>query len=384
MTNTARLQRLARFLQEDPHNPALLADAFAAALEAGAHATALQHLQTAQDAGLHGRDWTLRRAHLDIAMRELERAAALLESLRLQEGNDVVVAHLAYVRFLQGRNAECRELLAPWMKAAAATGATTAHDELDALQVLWLRACHRDHLLDEAWTWVRAAHSCNVLRPRAMGVAALVAVDRSDFAQARALGEQALGSEACTPEGFVASACVALAERNGSRARELLQRALALHGDDGRVHGTMGMACLLLRDLPAAQAHLETATARVPRHVGTWHALGWTQLLRGDRVGALAAFRRALDLDRNFAESHGAVGLLLGLEGQHAEALRHLQLADRLAPTNVTARYARALLAGEAGDATRLDALASRLLDRPGFFGGRLSDGLAVRSVDPA
>ena len=115
----------------------------------------------------------------------------------------------------------------------------------------------------------------------------------------------------------------------------------------------------------------------MPGHIGSWHALGWTRLLLRDLADARGAFEQALALDGSFAESHGAMGLVLALQGDAAQAGRHLAIAGRLDPRNVSGRFAEAVLRCEAADPQRLQALVARLLDRPGLFGGRLAD--AVR-----
>jgi hypothetical protein len=48
--------------------------------------------------------------------------------------------------------------------------------------------------------------------------------------------------------------------------------------------------------------------------------------------------------------------------------------------SHVTARYVRALLAGEAGDLAQVQALARKLLDRPGFFGRKLGEAVVART----
>lgn len=370
-----RLERLHQYLDEDPANPVLLADAFDMALACGRHDAAQVHLAAASEAGLDQRDWDFRRAHLCIAKGDLDGALTLLDRLRAQLGNHPVLAHdLAHVHLLQGNYQTTCELLAPWTQGNADAQAL-AVEVRAALQVLWLRALHRQHRLEDAWAWVEDARARAILLPQAAGVAALVTVDRSDFASAQTLSEEALRVDPAQMEALVASASVALSQRDSARAVALLEQALAVNSRDGRAHGLIGMAYLLARDLARARRHLEEAVAKVPEHIGTWHALGWTRLLAGERAGALQAFEQALARDRNFAESHGAVGLLMVLEGRSPEAMRHLELAERLDAKNMTGRYARALLAGEV-DAQRLPALARRLLDRPGFFGGKLSDAL--------
>lgn len=275
---------------------------------------------------------------------------------------------------------ERAERLAGYLRQDPANAALAL--ELAQEQQRLLRTWHRAWRLDAAWDWIQAADRSAVLQPTTRGVAALIAVDRGDFAAARNWSADALEEEGASMEALVAHGTVALAERQVVRAVEAFERALRLNAQDGRALGGLGLARLLGGDFTRARRHLEQAVLRVPEHIGTWHALGWTRLLQGDGAGALEAFRRALRQDRNFAESHGAVGLALAHQGEPEEARRHLDLADRLDPSNVTARYARAVLAGEAGDAARLAALARRLLDRPGFFGDRLHESVLAAAEE--
>lgn len=376
MTSTAtfpaetRLDRLQRYLQDDPHNGVLLADAFDEALSSGAWESASRLARLAEDEHLAQPAWQFRRARLCIALRDLQRAAELLEALQRTIGESPVLSHdLAYVRLLQGEFEACRALLQPWLEDDDAVPETRA-----ALQVLWLRASHRLQLVAQAREWTQRQHEAGALSPAVLGVASLVALDASDFESAKSWSHASLQADLRIPEALVTAAYVALAEGHTGRARRCLQGAIELNPCDGRTWSVLGLASLHARDLPLAQRQLETAVQYMPDHIGTWHALGWTRLLQGDRARALEAFQRALALDRNFAESHGATGLLLALEGQRAQAEHHLDVADRLDAGNVTARYARALIAGDAGDMQSLQRLALRLLDRPGFFGGKLSD----------
>jgi Flp pilus assembly protein TadD len=160
----------------------------------------------------------------------------------------------------------------------------------------------------------------------------------------------------------------------------LLRRALQCNPEDGRTWSALGFASLRDGRFAAAQEELARAVRTMPDHVGTWHALGWARLLQGDAAGARSAFEQALALDRNFAETHGALGLVLAASGARQQALHHLDLADRLDRANVTGRYARAVLAGEAGNPAALRELARRLLDREGLFGGKLADAVKGRS----
>ncbi|HET8748664.1 MAG TPA: tetratricopeptide repeat protein [Ramlibacter sp.] len=366
-----RLQRLRAYLEQDPSNAALLAEACDAAIACGAHEEAQRLIASAERLALDPAQWLFRRARLAIARRELVAAAGLLERLQAMVGEGPVLAHdLAYVRLLQGDFEACRAGVQPWLDVARAGGP----EPLEALQVLWLRAMHRLQQLDEAVAWARAQLAAGTLQPHALGAASLIALDQEEFDAAREWADAALAVDAQQVEALVARGSVALAGGDAGRATELLQQALRCNPEDGRTWSALGMASLQAGDLPLAQSQLEEAVRRMPDHVGTWHALGWARLLQGARPDALAAFRAALAIDRNFAETHGALGLVLALSGQRDEAHHHLELADRLDPANVTGRYARALLAGEAGDRAAIERLARRLLDRGGFFGGPLGE----------
>jgi Flp pilus assembly protein TadD len=368
-----RLRRLEGYLQEDPSNLQLLADACDAALACGEHARAQAHAERGEQLD-PSPEWTLRRAQACIARRSLPEAVVLLESLRARDAVNPVIAHdLAYVRLLQGECEATRRLLEPWMTEVNAVTDTVV---LQALQVAWLRALHRLQRLDEAWQWILLQQDKRILQAAAHGAASLIAVDLGEMEAARGLADAALAADATQHEALVARASVALAQGETPLATALVGRALELHPDDGRTWSTLGYASLQAGELREARRQLECAVLGMPDHIGTWHALGWACLLLGDRDAAQAAFEQALGLDRNFAESHGAVGLAMALRGDDAGAERHLELAEKLDPLNVTGRYARALLAGEAGDAQRLQALAARLLDRPGFFGKKLREAL--------
>lgn len=373
---STRLQRLELYLQEDPGNAALLGESFDLALACGERERAEAILQSARERGFDEPEWEFRRAQLCTLRRDLAAAAALLENLLSKGTRHAAVVHdLAYVRLLQRDFEGCRALLAPWVEGALPQGQPEPPpDVAEALQVLWLRAMHQLQHLQEALGWAREQERNGSLQAAAQGIASLVAVDLGDFTTARSFSEAALYAGAYLPEALVARGYVALAEGDTALGRRLLERALERNPQDGRAWSALGLASLQLRDLQLAQRQLQRAVQLMTDHIGTWHALGWSRLLQGQHEAALAAFATALELDRSFAESHGAVALVLLLSGHGDKAQPHLEVADRLDARNLTARYVRALMAGEASDSANLQRLALRLLDRPGFFGGKLSD----------
>lgn len=247
----------------------------------------------------------------------------------------------------------------------------------DGLQCLFLRALHQAGRVAEAAAWVEAQRTAGKLRACASAVASLVAIDADDFAAAKTLADAALAAGEPGPEALVARAYVAIAEQDPAAATRLLQRALQQLPEDGRTWSALGLASLQAGEPAQARAHFERALAGMPRHVGTWHGLGWACLVLRDPEAARHAFENAIAVDRNVAESHAGLGLALLLAGRPEEAQRPLAQAERLDRANLTGRFARAWQRGQAQDAAALQALAARLLDRPGFFGGRLAEAVA-------
>jgi tetratricopeptide (TPR) repeat protein len=367
-----RLRQLQGYLAQDPANGHLLAEVCDAALAAGEHDVALRTIETAESHQLEPASWLHRRAHVAMARCEWAEALALLTLLRQQSGNHPALVHdVALVHLVSGDFQACRETVEPRLGDPTIEG-----EMLAGLQTLWLRCMHQLGLLKDAWAWMEQQRSAGRLQRQAMGVASLMGVDLERFPEASALADEALRDAQPAPEALVAGAYVALARRQPEHAAGLLRRSLAANPRDGRTWSVLGLASLQAGDVKAARRHLEQAVQTLSGHIGTWHALGWACLLLQDLPAVRAAFTRALALDRNFGESHAAMALVLLLEGNGDESEHHLRVAERLDSRSVTAGYVRALASGAVGDAASIHALARRLLDRPGFFGGRLSDSL--------
>jgi predicted CXXCH cytochrome family protein len=72
---------------------------------------------------------------------------------------------------------------------------------------------------------------------------------------------------------------------------------------------------------------------------------------RGDLVGAMVYFRRAVNWDTNSAPSHNALAVALSMEGKSDEAVQELQIACRLAPRDADLRFKLGLALSEVGKA---------------------------------
>lgn len=376
-----RLERLAAFLMQDPANAQLRLDAFETALACSAWERAAQFLKEGRASGEDALGWTLREGDFWLAQQRYDEARAVLETIPPAGAlNDVVLHNLAYIDLRQGRVAECVERLANRMsRDQGAAGSSVA---VRALQQLWLRALHHLGDFDRAIAWSSDVERTAQLAPQAAGVASLIALDASDFDRARRWSAlsvaQGTGEEPTTAEAWVTQASLAMAGRDGHRAREFAQAALARSPQEGRAWSAWAFAAMLSGDLTAARAAFVRAVSVMPDHIGTWHGKGWAELMQRDLAAAEASFRVALSFDDTFAESHGGLGLVLALQHRAPEAKACAERALRLDRQNLSGRYATAVLNGEIKDPDDLQRLARQLLSgRPSPLGGSMADEVA-------
>ncbi|MBI1889501.1 MAG: tetratricopeptide repeat protein [Burkholderiales bacterium] len=348
-----RLQRLEKFLASDPQNNTLLGDAFETALAVGELMKAEIFLSQAMATGADAAGWKFKESNLRIAQKRFDDALHLLRELERESGaHPAITQNLAYIAFCGQRYADSIALLRPL--ADAATDAS--------LQSLWLRALHHQGLLDEALAWCEQRMAAGTLTPSAIGVASLIQIDGGSLEQARNWADQALRQEPNHMEALVARATVALAERNVPAARSLLAQALERNPQDGRSFSALGFAEMYAMDIDKSLRYFQQAVAFMPNHIGTWHGLGWVCFMNKDLEGARQAFEQALALDRNFGESHGAVAVMQALAGDREGAKESIERATRLDKAGLSARYAEAILSGEAFDSQAMLRLAQRLL----------------------
>jgi len=379
-----RLDRLDGFLRDDPSNNALLIDAFETALSCGEWERARFHLQHGQTLHTEPLAWRLREGDFWLAQQRYDEALEVLQALadtpQPPPGfTEVLLHNLAFIELRRGRYADCAARLAQLLESPASTE-PGAHPLVAtrALKQLWLRALHHDGQLTRAMDWALKAEQQKSLDAQAAGIASLIAIDAADFAAAQRWSAASLGegSPADHPvESLVTQASIALAARDAARAIHFADAALQRQPGDGRAWSTRGFAALLASDLPAAHSAFAQALSAMSQHIGTWHGMGWTQILQGDLPGARASFDTALALDRNFAESHGGLAVVLAMQSQRQEAEEHAELALRLDKSNLSGRYAQALLSGEVKDAKDVQRFARRLLGgRAGPLGGDMGD----------
>ena len=369
-----RLAQFQGYFEQDPENIDLLSELVNLALETGRQDIAVAALDrlSPEAAGLapvvHLRSLTL------LASGRYVEAEELLMSVRasrsLPAGSHF---NLAYALFRQ-----------EWYQDAAKEfRSLLAMDGAPPATLAWLIRTIRqvDGLQPALAVWEGAAPAAR--SPEACGVASLLYFDANQLPQARDLARQALSQGGRPSEALATEAGVAIIEDRVDDAIALMQEALSHNARDGRLWSTLAAAFMRRKDLQSAHEAYEKAVSFTADHIGTWHGFAWCQIMAGDLEGAAGSFQRAMDLDRNFGETHGGVAVVAALQGREPEARAAIERALRLDSAGLSARFAEAVLSGEAKDRQALLRLANRLLgSRPAPLGGSLAQFIAPSSDD--
>jgi tetratricopeptide (TPR) repeat protein len=354
----SRLGRLESFLVEDPHNQSLLTDAFETALSCKEWARADMVLAQGLASGVEPWSWRLKQADWLLAQYRYGEARAALLALQ-QEAEapptmGAVLAHnLSFIDVQEGAFHDSVTRLASWMElghvdvaAEAATDAAADPTLKQALQTLWLRSLHRTGELDRAMAWTRAADAAHTLSPQAAGVAGQIALDADDLAMAERWTALSLEQGQPTLESLTTAASLALGQSDAEATRKWCTAALQLKPDDGRARSVMGFGDMLAGDMPQAeQSFRQALQTSMAEHIGTWHGLALSLVLQGRLDEAQALYEQTLEMDRNFAESHGGLAVVLALKQQPELAQQSLDRALGLDKRSLSAAYAQALLA---------------------------------------
>ncbi|HEU0153499.1 MAG TPA: tetratricopeptide repeat protein [Arenimonas sp.] len=348
------IERLQSFLATDPSNPELLcelADAmFAIADYTGAQAV-LMGAPAAIQASLGIRFRLARYAliHGDYAAAE----AGFKRLTQDGHANPALWHDLAFSQLCQLDTGGARATL----EAAVARSGDTPE-----LAVLRARVALRDQDYASAELALGQALTADSQHPVALGLRALASLDKGDTSAAEAYAKDCLTLHPDQHEALLVAGTAALWRRELGPAGAAFERVLARHPNSGRALSGFGQLQMLREQLEPARATLERAVAAMPDHIGTWHALAWAQLMLGDTNAAEASYRCAYELDRNFAESHGGLGLIAALAGRSDEADAAIKRALRLDPSCITARYARSLQLEDVGEHAEAERLLSELL----------------------
>jgi flagellar biosynthetic protein FliQ len=306
----AQLQQLERnegYLIGDPGNLALLGAVVDLCLAAGQPQRAESHVRSALEQQADDPYLQAMLGNTLLAQQQWAAAADVFGQLLASHKDAGLAYNFGLACLWLGRWQEGWQALAPYVQAEAANPGPAA-------VTLALRLLHRLGDLAAARDLLQRYRDAMGQAPAFLGAASAVCLDDGDLEQAEALSVASLANGR-NVEALVVAGSVALARTDSIAAVPLFEEALAVNHNEARAWAGLGMASMLRQDLAAAQGQLEKAVHFMPGHIGTWHLLGWARLYRGDLVGATTAFNTALELDRNFGESHGGMAVVQAMAG---------------------------------------------------------------------
>lgn len=339
-SNASRLDRLIPLLRAEPDNLALHRECVDLAMRGGDFPRALELVDARLTRHPEDPESLFARSNALIGMKHFEQAIEVLRELDARGVapqavlQNLMTCHYALQQYATVR--VCGERL-------IASGEASP----DVLQ-LFISSLHFLGEIDEAVKLANQYADVAATHARLAGSCALVYLDVNDMANAAMHAARALQLNPDSIDGLLVDASLAAVELRNEQAFQQYSRVLDLAPRTGRAWLGLGLLATLAQDFTRARELLARATEFLPTHIGSWHARAWAHLFSGDMEGAEGHFRHALELDRNFAESHGAIAAILAMKGDRAGAEHEIELAERLDRNSMTSQYARAILLAQA------------------------------------
>lgn len=124
-------------------------------------------------------------------------------------------------------------------------------------------------------------------------------------------------------------------DRERDKAKENVNRALALDDNLAEAHGTLGYQYMLDYDWVRSEKHMTRALELDPRNLEIHRWVGQRLMMLGRYDEALASYRRALEIDPNSSPVHFIYGACLVALGQLDQGIAYLENAVKADPTFV-------------------------------------------------
>ncbi len=333
---SSRADRLLGLLEHDPTNVALLAEAAESALAERRPEVAAELLDRhARIAPLSPRELNLS-GLAAMQLKRFDRAAATFRQL-LDEG-----VTDAAVRF----NLAWSLAMEKDFRAALDLLDEEAARELPQAAMLKVQILHELGEFDAAAERARDYVEVHPDHPGLMAAVSVLALDIED----EELAARCAAKAGEHPDALATLGTLALGEERATEALDMFDRALDRNPHVPRAWVGRGLAKLLSGQADTAPADIDRGAEMFGSHLGSWIAAGWAHFVNKDLAASRTRFETALEIDPNFAESHGSLAVLDVIEGRPDQARERSEIALRLDRQCYSAALARVLLATAAGD----------------------------------
>jgi tetratricopeptide (TPR) repeat protein len=352
-----KLERLLRFLERDPGNPLLLADAASAAFDERDFVQAADLIARHEAIAALSPALTNLKGLTALAQQRYEDAIAIFEALRADGQNDPA---------LRFNLAWSKAMVNAWQDALDLLDDDTLAVSLRA-PALKIQMMHHLELYDDALTEGARLAERFPGNQALMGTMATLAMDAERIDLAKSYAERA-GDDS---EGLAALGMLTLGEHDVTASLQMFDGALRTQPNNPRAWLGKGLALMMSGDgLKGADA-LEKGAGIFQDHLGSWVAAGWAHYVNKDIAKARASFEHALALDPNFAESHGGLAVVNIAEGKLDDARRNSDIALRLDKNCFGGALAKSLLLQERGNTQAAQKIVEMALSTPVGPGGQ-------------
>jgi tetratricopeptide (TPR) repeat protein len=338
-----RLGRLLQFIKFDENNATLLSEAFSLALS-------LDDVDVCRELQQHIENSDVKDpvlfAHLGMFTMHLGDSAKALEYLDYAVTGGVsdgaVIYNLAYCYFIERQFAKAIEV------AGALEGESEGLEGRDYL--LLARAHHYLEEFSKAIDLLEQCHQKNFGSAETWGVLALLKYeDGASPDEVLVISERSLSFESSNIEARLARGGAFFDLGQLDKSQLEYEKAISDHPESGRAWAGKGQMEFYDFNIQQAVSSLAKAVELMTDHIGTWHLLGWANILQGAFAAAEDAFKRSLELDRAFAESHGGLAAVYAHQAKMHKAKRHIQIAEKISPAGFAVVYAKMLLLNSEG-----------------------------------
>jgi len=336
-----RLNRMLKFLNSDPSNLSLFSECFDLSMRLGDFEKAQDLVDDALKLHPNEHSVYFEQSKIYLALGNYEDAVSALNSIREQgTNNSGIVYNLAWAKLnLAQYEAVIQEI----------DQASQYINEYPALLLVKVRALHHLQEMQAAIENVNIYLEIDPENAEANGLKAMLLLDSAMFPEAKIYAEKALKHNPYNHEALITFYSLALNEQDPDKAITYLTVQKELTGKSGRLMLNLGQTHMLNMQFEEAEKALKEAGVLMAGHIGTWHALAWAEIILNKIDDAKRCFERAMELDRNFSESHGGLAVIAALQDDLALAEKLAKKAVRLDPQSVSGRYAESLILDKQG-----------------------------------
>ncbi|MRX26863.1 tetratricopeptide repeat protein [Kangiella sp. HZ709] len=350
-----RRDALLTFLKQDPSNTSIIRELIGVNYHLGNSDDALSLIEKLESTGSASEDIIFQKSNILLAQGKPDKVVALLENYKFSEqAHNFVTINLAHANFQLGNFETVDEALT----------AINFYPE-PSVYSLHARSLHHLGELDKAVIVLEKGLAKFNDETSLQGLMSLISFDNGSYSQASLdYAEQALTKDPNQIESLLAAGMLNQQHlKELVKAEEYFDKAVEMHPHVGRGWLYKGLALMMKKDLVTAESFLEKACSLMPEHIGSWHSLGWNFLLQNRVADARACYETAMDIDRNFGETHGGLSIVEALEGKYEEAERTARVALRLDPNSFSAQYTLMILAESDKNQEKVQSIVSNVFN---------------------